>query len=130
MTHRIHSLRGIPDGKYREAHRLRRDMTASERMLWTRLRRNQVAGCHFRRQHVIRGFIVDFYCHKAKLVMEVDGGIHRSQAESDRIRDDVLRSEGILVLRISNERIEKGLEQVLNGIEEICIKWINLQSNR
>ena len=119
MTHRIHSLQGIPDGKYREARRLRREMTASECMLWTRFRRNQVAGCHFQRQHVIKGFIVDFYCHKAKLVMEVDGGIHSSQSESDRIRDDVLRSEGILVLRISNERIEKGLEQVLKGVEEI-----------
>jgi very-short-patch-repair endonuclease len=129
MTHHIHSLQGITDEKYREARRLRRDMTASERLLWTRLRRNQVAGCHFRSQHVIKGFIVDFYCHKAKLVIEVDGWIHGSQVESDRIRDDVLRSEGMLVLRISNERVEKGVKQVLKGIEAICIQRIGLQGN-
>jgi very-short-patch-repair endonuclease len=64
MKRTIHSLQGIPDGKFREARRLRREMTDSERLLWTRLRRNQINVWHFRRQHVLFGFIVDFYCIK------------------------------------------------------------------
>jgi very-short-patch-repair endonuclease len=85
-----------------------------------RLRKNQAGGFHFRRQHVIRGFIVDFYCHKVKLVIEVDGEIHRLQGENDQIRVDVLRSEGIMVQRFPNEKIKNQLDEVFHEIVEIC----------
>ena len=112
--------------KYREARRLRREMTDSERALWARLRRNQILGMHFRRQHVILGFIADFFCRKAKLALEVDGGIHRDQIKQDCIRDEILKSKGILVLRISNEKIATALDDVVKDIINICGRRINL----
>ena len=57
-------------------------MTPAEKILWNELRANKL-GVHFRRQQVIAGFIVDFYCHKAGLVVEVDGDIHDLQKEED-----------------------------------------------
>ena len=62
--------------------RKRRDLTLAEKILWQELRGNKL-GVHFRRQQVIAGFIVDFYCHMAALVLEVDGDIHDLQQEED-----------------------------------------------
>jgi very-short-patch-repair endonuclease len=126
MRHRIHSLQGIPDGKYREARRVRREMTDSERILWTRIRRNKIDGLHFRRQHVIRGFIVDFYCRKAKRVVEVDGEIHRNQFEQDRIRDEILKSGDILIFRIPKQRIAKTIDEVILEITNLYRQRIDL----
>jgi very-short-patch-repair endonuclease len=58
-------------------------MTAEERLLWEALRRNTIDGLHFRRQQVIAGFIVDFYCHSAALAIEVDGAFHRETVDYD-----------------------------------------------
>ena len=120
MKRHIHSLQGISDGKYREARRLRREMTDSERLLWARLRRNQINGLHFRRQHVLCGFIVDFYCMKIKLAIEVDGGIHNNQSEQDFIRDEILISHGVRVFRVTNERIASSIENVILEISKMC----------
>jgi very-short-patch-repair endonuclease len=108
--------------KFRIAKRFRQTMTPSERLLWSRLRGNQLLGLHFRRQNVIRGFIVDFYCHRANLVVEIDGNIHNSQIEADTVRDNILKSLGLIVLHISNERVEKNLESAICEIQEICMK--------
>lgn len=61
---------------FQRATELRKNMTEAERILWSALRRKQLSGKRFRRQHPIETFIVDFYCHEARLVIEVDGGIH------------------------------------------------------
>ena len=61
----------------KRAKELRKEMTPAERCLWNRIRANRLGGWHFRRQQIINGFIIDFYCHKAELVIEVDGPIHR-----------------------------------------------------
>jgi very-short-patch-repair endonuclease len=61
--------------KLERARELRREITSAEKMLWLELRENKL-GAHFRRQQIIAGFIVDFYCHSASLAIEVDGGIH------------------------------------------------------
>ncbi len=58
------------------ARRMRRAITAAEARLWERLRNNQLAGLHFRRQQIIDGFIADFYCRAARLVVECDGAVH------------------------------------------------------
>ena len=71
--------------KLQRAKELRRDMTPAEKILWQELRGNKL-GVHFRRQQVIAGFIVDFYCHKAGLVVEVDGDIHDLQ-QKKKMRD-------------------------------------------
>jgi very-short-patch-repair endonuclease len=125
MKRSMHSFQGITDGKYREARRLRREMTDSERLLWARLRRNQINGLHFRRQHVISGFIVDFYCIKAKLAMEVDGGIHNLQSQQDTIRDDILNSHGIRVKRATNDRVVSSINDVILEISKICNQRVN-----
>jgi very-short-patch-repair endonuclease len=63
------------------AKELRQHMTPAERILWERLRDRRLAGIKFRRQHSIDACIVDFYCAAARLVIEIDGGIHRQKAE-------------------------------------------------
>jgi very-short-patch-repair endonuclease len=126
MKRSIHSLQGIPDGKFREARRLRREMTDSERRLWTRLRRNQLNGLHFRRQHVLFGFIVDFYCIKAKLAVEVDGGVPLDQKQQDVIRDGILSSKGIEVFRVTNEQVDRSIEDVIKKVSELCDQRNNL----
>jgi len=65
------------------AKELRDTMTPAERYLWQQLRANRLDGWHFRRQQIIDGFIVDFYCHQADLVIEIDGPIHESQQAAD-----------------------------------------------
>jgi very-short-patch-repair endonuclease len=62
---------------------LRKNMTFCENLLWERLKLKQICGLRFRRQHPIAFFIVDFYCHEAKLVIELDGEIHNQQREYD-----------------------------------------------
>jgi very-short-patch-repair endonuclease len=91
-------------------------MTPAERALWQRLRANRLAGWHFRRQQVISGFIVDFYCHQAALVIEVDGGIHASQPEADAAREAVLRGRGLRVLRLTTADVLRQMPAVLERI--------------
>jgi very-short-patch-repair endonuclease len=75
--------------KLQRSRELRHEMTHAEKILWEELWGNKL-GIYFRRQQVIAGFIVDFYCHKAALVIEVDGKIHDGQKEKDAERDKVL----------------------------------------
>ncbi len=99
--------------KLERAKRLRRHQTRAGQALWRHLRAGRLAGHHFRRQQVIAGFIVDFYCHAAGLVVEVDGKVHSVQRVHDAERDRVLASHGLSVLRVSNEEIERNLGRVL-----------------
>ena len=99
------------------AKQLRREMTLAERRLWKALRRNAADGFHFRRQQVIAGYIVDFYCNTAKLAIELDGEVHGEQANYDELRDGVLAQNGVRVVRISNEAIFD-VEAVIEFIKE------------
>ena len=85
------------------ARELRENMTDAERCLWARLRLKHL-GYMFCRQKPIGDYIADFYCHKARLVVEVDGGQHFTEdtASNDRVRDEYMRSLGLTVLRFSN----------------------------
>ena len=106
----------------RRASELRKNMTEAERILWSALRRKQLNGRRFRRQHPIDRFIADFYCHEARLVVEVDGGIHqlRDQREYDIGRSDELDSLGLRVIRFTNEQVKNKLQEVLSEIK----KWL------
>jgi len=106
--------------KVARAKELRRQMTPAERVLWQHLRRNQLEGFHFRRQQVIDGFIVDFYCHAAGLVVEIDGDVHQQQAEYDAERDRILTARGLRVLRIPNREVLENLPDVLSRIAAAC----------
>ena len=102
--------------KLAAAKRLRRVSTAEETCLWERLRSNRLEGIHFRRQQVIEGYIADFYCHAAGLVIEVDGPVHRSRTEEDAYRDKVLSDRGLRVLRITNNEVRTDLNAALSRI--------------
>jgi len=99
---------------------LRHDLTPAERILWTRLRGNRLEGYHFRRQQVIEPYIVDFYCHQASLVVEVDGAVHQDQQEYDHQRDQNLHLRGLSILRFSNTDVSHNLEGVLEAILRFC----------
>lgn len=103
----------VDEAKVQCAIQMRRTMTPAERVLWRNLRANRLGGFHFRRQQVIDGFIADFYCHAAALIVEVDGPIHESQIEYDAKRDHILTERGFLVLRFRNEEIATRLSEIL-----------------
>lgn len=106
--------------KVEMAGRCRRRMTPAERILWQRLRAGRLRGWHFRRQQVIAGFIVDFYCHSADLVIELDGGVHNRQHEYDRKRDAILTARGLRILRIPNKEVLQNLPKVIERIAAAC----------
>ena len=97
---------------------LRKNMTDAENMLWLKLRRKQLKGYQFYRQKIIWKYIVDFYCPKANLVIELDGGQHYSEAgkAQDRTRDDVLIEMGIKVLRFSDRDVFENIGGVIERI--------------
>ncbi|MGH7966787.1 MAG: DUF1156 domain-containing protein, partial [Candidatus Binatia bacterium] len=87
------------------ARRMRKLPTEAEAKAWALLRDRHCLGLKFRRQQVIRGLIVDFYCAEKRLALELDGPIHDQQREYDQQRDAILGAEEITVLRIPNERL-------------------------
>jgi len=115
-AHRIVGGQKVSEAKVQRAKELRRRMTPEETVLWERLRAHRLNGLHFRRQQVIDGFIVDFYCHTASLVVEVDGEVHAAQADYDVERDRVLARRGLRVLRVSNAEVQRDLAGVLARI--------------
>ncbi|MCU0376917.1 MAG: endonuclease domain-containing protein [Bacteroidales bacterium] len=105
----------------RLAGELRKNQTHAEKILWHKLRNRQISGYKFRRQHPINIFIADFYCHEARLVIEVDGPVHNSasQSERDTERDYLMTQFGITTLRFSNKQVENEIENVLQRINHI-----------
>ncbi len=95
-------------------------MTDAERHLWVKIRMKQLKGYQFYRQKPIGDYIVDFYCPKAKLVIEVDGSHHLvgEKIEYDRIRDECLSGLGLRILRFTNTDVLKHIEGVIESIEE------------
>ncbi|WP_413171606.1 endonuclease domain-containing protein [Anabaena azotica] len=102
------------------ARQMRTESTLAEKLLWQRLKNKQLLGFKFRRQQVIDRFIVDFYCHEIKLIIEVDGEIHNYTKVEDAIRQEFLKSLGLRVLRFKNEDVLFRIEGVL---EEI-VRWL------
>ena len=107
------------------AKELRRRTTRAEKLLWDKLKNKQLLGFKFRRQHPIMIFIVDFYCHKAKLIIEVDGPIHnlKENKEYDLGRTHELEELGLRLLRFTNEDIEYGPDKIINKIKNHLEKF-------
>lgn len=103
---------------FEKARELRKSMTQSEKLLWEQLKKRKLKGYRFRQQYPISEFIADFYCHSAKLVIEVDGGIHERKAQKtyDILRTSALNDLGITVIRFRNKEIEHRMEHVLHTI--------------
>jgi len=93
-------------------------MTDAENMLWLKLGRKQLKGYQFYRQKIIGKYIVDLYCPRAHLVIELDGGQHYTETgkAEDRTRDDVLTGMGIRVLRFSDRDVFENIGGVMEGI--------------
>jgi very-short-patch-repair endonuclease len=100
--------------------RMRRSMTPAEEKLWGHLRSGRLGGFHFRRQQIIEPYIVDFYCHKSAVVVELDGSSHHNREDYDRLRDTYLKQRGLRVLRFLNTQVDKEIENVLWVILEAC----------
>jgi len=99
---------------------LRENMTDAERHLWAKIRMKQINGYQFYRQKPIGDYIVDFFCPRAKLVIEVDGSQHFSDemTEYDRIRAEYMKGLGLRVLRFANTEVLKHVEGVVESIEK------------
>ena len=97
------------------ARELRREMTGAEQRLWAHLRRRAL-GCRVRRQHVVLGWITDFFVPAARLVIEVDGDIHDGHVEEDRLRTEALEAAGLRVIRFRNEQVQDPLAAVIADI--------------
>ena len=110
----------IPSALLIFARELRQNQTDAESLLWHLLRDRRFCGFKFRRQVPISGYILDFYCHAAKLVIELDGGGHNSATYRlyDEERTKKLKSSGMRVLRFWNNEVLASLEDVLIEIHQ------------
>jgi very-short-patch-repair endonuclease len=112
--------KGAPPDSFAKAKFLRDNMTDAKKLLWEKLKNNQLKGFKFRRQHPIHIYIVDFYCHKLKLVIEIDGGYHNSKDQKilDAERSEILKFQKLEVIRFTNEEVLGNIEFVMRKIEE------------
>ena len=115
-THHVHPV------ILARARELRRPLTPAEAKLWQRLRRKQLYGLKFRRQHPIFRFIVDFFCNQNKLVVEVDGAHHAEpeQQAYDEARTEWLEQHRYRVIRFTNREVMSNIEGVLQEIARQC----------
>ena len=124
------SGRGLPKGVYvpqkpspiirQRARELRQSQTTAENVLWYHLRRRNLNGHYFRRQHPIGKFIVDFYCAEKKLIVEIDGDVHAFQKNYDTARTEWLHTHGYHIIRFSNQQVLKETQTVLEKILDLC----------
>ena len=103
---------------FEKASELRRNMTEAEKILWIELKNKKIFNIRFRRQHPIDIFIADFYCHKYKLVVEVDGNIHSEEEvkERDDGRSHDIEKLGIKILRFTNKEVMTDIQTVKHRI--------------
>ena len=103
------------------ARRLRQTQSVAEKLLWERLRRNQLNGWGFRRQSPVGKFVVDFLCHAPKLIVEVDGPVHDNEEQKtfDTARTLELEREGFLVIRVKEQVVRDAPEHVLAWITQV-----------
>lgn len=117
MNKGMHS--GAAKELYQRARELRNNATHAEEVLWGYLR-TKPFGFKFRRQHPYSIYILDFYCHRRKLVIEVDGSIHEQEEVKaiDQLRQRQLEADGLKVIRFTNEEIKLGMDSVIRTIEK------------
>jgi very-short-patch-repair endonuclease len=112
----------VSNGKVKYARSLRKKMTPAEVLLWDQLRNRRCGGYKFRRQQIVEGFIVDFYCEQSQIVVELDGSIHdidRVKAH-DEHREEVFKTRGIKTIRFRNEEVGADIALVVGQITESC----------
>lgn len=99
---------------------LRKNMTDAEKIVWTKIRNKQLKGYQFYREKIIGNFIVDFYCPKGNLVIEIGGGQHYGDEgkQKDGARDDFLKNSGLRFFRFSDREVFENLNEVMERIWE------------
>ena len=100
----------------KRAKNLRKEMTEAEKLLWSKIRRDQIDGLPFRKQVPIGDYSTDFACLPIKLVIEVDGGQHAAQKQQDDARTAYLEARGYQVIRFWNNEVLGNIEGVLQVI--------------
>jgi len=115
--------------KLEKAKWMQSHMTATEARFWDMVRNNKLSGLHFRRQQVIHGFIADFYCEALSLVVEIDGGIHETQKDCDKLRDLIINQHGIKVIRFSNAEVAGRVDMVAETILQSARAEANLTAS-
>ena len=107
---------------------LRQRSTKAEKHLWQMIRNRQLMGFKFRRQHPLKYFIADFYCHEVLLVIELDGSIHELEniKQYDQLREAIITELGITVLRFNNDEIFTEVHHVIEKIEAHLMKCKSL----
>jgi very-short-patch-repair endonuclease len=105
---------------FHKARMLRGSQTEAEKLLWTYLKENKLNGLRFKRQHPVSSFIADFYCHKLKLVIEIDEAYHNSEVQKirDVNRDAVMAELGLKILRFSDQEVIHQIDGVLDRIKK------------
>lgn len=113
---------------FENAKRLRKQMTDTEIALWMYLKKG-INGFKFRRQHPIGLYVADFYCHKVRLIVEIDGSIHNQQEVQiqDKIREDDIIQWGYKIIRFTNKEVHQSIEKVLDIITNKISDIINSQ---
>lgn len=111
---------------FAKARYLREHGTEAENILCMHIGQKQIRNLKFRRQHPISCFIADFYCHEAKIVIEVDGSIHDldENKEYDIVREEYVVDLGIKVIRFTNEEVLKNIDGVVKRVDEFVEKQI------
>jgi len=120
INHDERMWKGAPASNFLLAKQLRESMTQTEILIWNKLKNKQFKGYKFRRQHPIHHFIVDFYCHELKLIIEIDGKYHEleEQKNKDLNRTELLQFQGLREIRSTNEEIINNIGSVLKKLEE------------
>jgi len=115
---------GATSFTFEKAQELRLKMTNAEKILWFQLCNKIIFPWKFRNQHPANKFILDFYCHKAKLAIEVDGEYHLSKVNQfyDEDRDRILEEFGVKTIRFSNSQVENKLEEVVDEIKRTILE--------
>jgi very-short-patch-repair endonuclease len=114
-----------PDLK-KHSRELRKNATFSEKVLWKKLRSRQLLGYQFMRQKPIDNYIVDFYCSKLKLIIEIDGITHHDKQEYDKKREDKLRELGFEIMRFDGFYILNNTPETL----QLIVDKIKLLENK
>jgi very-short-patch-repair endonuclease len=107
-----------PPLTYYRAHKLRQNPTEPESKLWTYLRSHRLNNVHFRRQHAIGKYIVDFCAPRQRLIIELDGSQHLDREQQDEERTTFLNGKGYRILRFWNNDVTNNLEAVIISIEQ------------
>ncbi|MBU4375218.1 endonuclease domain-containing protein [Patescibacteria group bacterium] len=105
--------------KIQLAKEFRKSPTKSEKIMWNAIRNRQFLDLKFRRQYLINGYLVDFYCYELKLAIEIDGSVHLDeiQINKDIERQKIIEDHGIRFFRVKSEDVEYNIQEVLNRLK-------------